>query len=278
MEQVDFKILHQAVQTLESSRLATKISHLIGIPIEKTLAALPGHWSTIVTRITNNALEKAMDGALLTLSAKSRKPANKTHKLMAGISGALGGAFGIAALAVELPVSATIMLRSIAEIARSEGENLDDFATKAACLEVFAFSGGSAAKESADTSYYAIRSLMAKAMGDSTKHIAAKGLTKESAPILVKLVNAVAGRFSVPVSEKLAAQSIPVVGALGGATINMIFIDHFQDMAKAHFAIRKLERKYGEEVVKQVYSEIMLKKNKVGMQHTLKVRRQFSGS
>jgi hypothetical protein len=42
------------------------------------------------------------------------------------LSGAAGGTFGLAALPVELPVSTTIMLRSIAEIARSEGEDLSD--------------------------------------------------------------------------------------------------------------------------------------------------------
>ena len=42
------------------------------------------------------------------------------------IGGAVGGAFGLPALAVELPVSLVVMLRSIADIARSEGESLRD--------------------------------------------------------------------------------------------------------------------------------------------------------
>ena len=39
-------------------------------------------------------------------------------------SGAAGGAFGLATLPLELPVSTVIMLRSIADIAISEGEDL----------------------------------------------------------------------------------------------------------------------------------------------------------
>ena len=41
-------------------------------------------------------------------------------------SGAAGGAFGLATLPVELPVSTIIMLRSIAAIARNEGEEPSD--------------------------------------------------------------------------------------------------------------------------------------------------------
>lgn len=258
VKQADLNALQWAVRQLETSSLTAKISQLVGIPVEKTLAALPGHWSTVVTKATKAALEKALDSALLTLNKQQRKASNKTHKLLAGMSGAVGGAFGIAALAAELPVSATIMLRSIADIARSEGEQLENLDTKMACLEVFALTGGkSADSESADTSYYAIRSLLTKSLGDTAKHISAKGLAKEGAPALVKLVNAVAARFSVPVSEKIAAQSIPAIGALGGASINIMFINHFQDMARAHFTVRRLEKIYGASAVKQTYLEIV---------------------
>lgn len=257
VKQADLNALQWAVRQLETSSLTAKISQLVGIPVEKTLAALPGHWSTVVTKVTKAALEKALDSALLTLTDQQREASNKTHKLLAGMSGAVGGAFGIAALAAELPVSATIMLRSIADIARSEGEQLENLDTKMACLEVFALTGGKSASEAADTSYYAIRSLLTKSLGDTAKHISAKGLAKEGAPALVKLVNAVAARFSVPVSEKIAAQSIPAIGALGGASINIMFINHFQDMARAHFTVRRLEKIYGASAVKQTYLEIV---------------------
>ncbi len=256
MKQADLNALKRAAQQLESTSLTAKISQLVGIPIEKTMAALPGHWSTVVTRITKAALEKALDGALLTLTNEQRTASVKTHQFLAGLSGAVGGAFGIAALAAELPLSATIMLRSIADIARSEGEQLENLETKMACLEVFALTGDKSTSESADAGYYAIRSLLTKSLGDTAKHISAKGLAKEGAPALVKLVNAVAARFSIPVSEKIAAQSIPAIGALGGASINLMFINHFQDMARAHFTVRRLERIYGAEAIKQTYMEI----------------------
>lgn len=257
MQQQDLVALTRAAQRLETVNLATHLSHLVGMPIEKAMAAFPGHWSTIVARVTKKALSKALDGALWTMPAKNRKPANRAHKFIAGLSGALGGSFGIASLAVELPVSATIMLRSIAEIARNEGEDISSLEAKMECLTVFALSGGSATAESADTSYYAARSFLAKAVSDTGNHLAKQGLSKDGAPALIKLVNVVSARFSIPVSEKLVAQALPVLGALGGAAVNLLFIEHFQQMAKAHFTVRRLERVYGKELIAERYVAIV---------------------
>jgi hypothetical protein len=60
----------------------------------------------------------------------------------------------------------------------------------------------------------------------------------------------------VVVTQKLAAQTLPVVGALGGAAVNYAFIDHFQDVARGHFAIRRLERAYGKEIVRAQYERL----------------------
>jgi len=58
------------------------------------------------------------------------------------------------------------------------------------------------------------------------------------------------------VSEKAAAQAVPAIGAAGGAIINTLFIDHFQDMARGHFVVRRLERKYGTKIVEETYKAI----------------------
>ncbi|MEQ1635635.1 MAG: EcsC family protein [Methylococcales bacterium] len=257
MQQDDLVALAHAAQRLETVNLATHLSQLIGMPIEKAMAAFPGHWSTIVARITHAALRKALKGALWTMGAKKNKPANKAHKFLAGLSGAVGGSFGIMALAFELPVSATIMLRSIAEIARHEGEDLAVLETKLECLTVFALSGGSATAESADTSYYAARSLLAKAVSDAANHVAVHGFSKEGAPALVKFISVVAMRFNLPVSQKVVVQTLPAVGALGGAAVNVLFIEHFQQMAIAHFTVRRLERQYGKPLIAARYSAIV---------------------
>jgi len=76
---------------------------------------------------------------------------------------------------------------------------------------------------------------------------------EEGGPLLVRFVAQVASRFGVVVTQKVAAQAIPVVGALGGAAVNYAFIEHFQDVARGHFTVRRLERTYGEELVRTEY-------------------------
>jgi hypothetical protein len=68
------------------------------------------------------------------------------------------------------------------------------------------------------------------------------------------VISAVAARFSVVVSEKAAVQAVPLVGALGGATINALFIAHYQDMARGHFTVRRLEREHGTDAVREAYA------------------------
>jgi hypothetical protein len=81
-------------------------------------------------------------------------------------------------------------------------------------------------------------------------------MAKEGAPALIRLITLIAERYSVNVTEKAAAQMVPLIGAVGGATINTIFIDHFQSVARGHFAVRRLERKYGEAAVREKYREL----------------------
>ena len=168
-------------------------------------------------------------------------------------TGAGGGAFGLAGLPVELPLSTTIMLRSIADIARSEGESLAAPEGKLACLEVFALGGRRPNDDATESAYFAVRGVLAKAVSEAAQFITEKGLVEEGAPALIRLVAQVASRFGAAVSEKVAAEAVPVIGAAGGAAINLLFIDHFQDMARGHFIVRRLERAYGAELVRAEY-------------------------
>ena len=70
------------------------------------------------------------------------------------------------------------------------------------------------------------------------------------------MIAKVASRFGIAVSEKAAAQAIPIIGAVGGGLINALFVDHFQNTADAHFTVRKLERQYGAEVVRAEYERL----------------------
>lgn len=253
--------LRAAKLLLESPGLAAKISSFVGTPIEKGFALLPAKWNTVVNDATRKAIETALKVALWTMddrapATRTRAPSNWWHKLAAGASGAAGGAFGLAALTVELPVSTTIMLRSIADIARSEGENLKLPDARLECIQVLALGGNSKHDDGAEIGYFAARAAMAKAVSEAAAHFATMGVTQHGSPALVRLIAQVASRFSIVVSEKAAAQAVPVVGAIGGAVINTLFIDHFQDMARGHFIVRRLERLHGSDEVKRLYDDL----------------------
>lgn len=249
--------LRRAKQLLENPGFTAKITNAIGKPIEKAIELLPDKWSEVVNNATKKSLETALDAALMTLDKKGPLESSDIwHKIAATAAGAGGGAFGLAALVIELPVSTTIMLRSIIDIARSEGEDIRLAESKLACLEVFAFGGRTSKDDAAELGYFGVRASLAKAVSEAAEFIAGRGVAKEGAPVLVRFISQIATRFGVNVSEKAAAQAIPAVGAVGGALINLAFIDHFQDMARGHFTVRRLERIYGTEVVQSEYRKL----------------------
>jgi hypothetical protein len=168
----------------------------------------------------------------------------------------VGGAFGLFALSVELPISTTIMLRSVADIAKSEGENIRHIETRLACLTVFAMGGRTASDDAAESGYFAARVAMAGAVSEASKFLAEKGMSKAGAPALIRLTSLIASRFGIVVSEKAAAQAIPIIGAASGALINTLFIEHFQNMARGHFIVRRLEKIHGAEPVRLAYLSV----------------------
>ncbi len=103
----------------------------------------------------------------------------------------------------------------------------------------------SAADDASESGYWVVRGALSKYVSEAASHLAKKGLTDKSAPALIRLVAQIASRFGVVVSEQAAAQAIPVVGALTGGAINYLFMNHFQDMARGHFVVKRLEKKYG---------------------------------
>lgn len=252
----DRLLLAEAKALLEQPSLAARLSNYIGQPIEILIDRLPEGSGDLITRATEQALQAALKVALATLRPEQRLRSNRLHQLTAAASGVAGGAFGLAALTIELPLSTTIMLRSIADIARSEGEDLKTPAAQLACIETFALGGPRRSDDATESGYFAIRAVLAKAVSEAASYLAANRVASEGAPILVRLVAQIASRFSIPVTSKVAAQSVPVIGGVGGGIVNGLFIGHYQDMATGHFLVRRLERQYGTDVVRDAYARL----------------------
>jgi hypothetical protein len=246
--------LRRARALLSSPGVAIRMANLIGSPIEKGVRLLPERAARLVHRATHAALVRSLQIALNSLDAgQPSRPENQFHKVLIGTSGAVGGAFGLPALLVELPVSTTLILRSIAQIAASQGHDLRVQETRLGCLEVFALGGDTTADNAAETSYWAIRTALARMMSGAAGNVIGRLAMLDTSSVTLRLISAVASRFGVVLSEQIAAKAVPVAGAAAGAAINVVFMDHFQKMAEGHFIVRRLERIHGASVVRRAY-------------------------
>jgi hypothetical protein len=283
----DLEALLAAKRKLEHPSLAARVSDAIGSPVEAGFKMLPRGWNARIGKATESALLTALEFAIRTMGKQATQPAlpaatgaglpeaaafgraqttarpipfrrksqDWLHKGLVVATGTIGGAVGFAALPVELPASTVIILRSIADIARSEGHDLSLLETRLACLEVFALGGKAVSDDGSETGYWVVRSALSRQVAEAVTHIAGHGLDK-NAPVIIRLVAKIAQRFSVVVGEEAAAMAVPVVGALTGGTVNYLFMQHFQDMAGGHFAVKRLEQKYGQDAVRQVYQSL----------------------
>jgi hypothetical protein len=264
----DLADLERARRILEHPGLAIRIADAVGRPVEGLVQRLPERARRALSDATRKALETSLDAALRTLSPRGarrdgiprsaavpgcepgeRRPADWLHRGAVLASGAVAGAAGLPGLVLELPFSLTVMLRSIADHARAQGEDLSAVATRLECLTVFAYGAPGPADDAADAGYFATRAALSHAVAYAADFVAERGVAgavgDRTAPALLQLVARIAQRLGVSVTDKAAAQLVPVLGALGGAAVNGLFIHHFQETAWAHFTVRRLERAHG---------------------------------
>jgi hypothetical protein len=255
------RALQQAVNNLERQDFASRLADYAGKPITRVMRLMPKAGSDRINKIIEAAILKSLNIAIRSIESGSRRPpAHRAASVLAGISGGVGGFFGMAALPIELPVTTTLMLRAIADIARHHGEDLSTIEARLACVEVFAL-GAPETSSRADFGYYASRALIGRLATDATAVLLERGAVNLSAPAVSSLVTEIATRFGVVVTERSAVSALPVLGAVGGATVNLIFMNHFQRVARGHFAIRRLERQYGQSTVRALYHAHALRRN-----------------
>lgn len=149
-----------------------------------------------------------------------------------------------------------------ADIARSEGFNVSELRVQLECVHVFGLSD--TATSGADTGYFAARVGLQKFAAQVAAELgkqAAKGTAQitqtQAAKWLAEMIAKVASRLEIVITEKMAAQAAPVIGATAGVMLNTLFIDFYQDMARGHFIISWLALKYGEDAVQQAYAQVI---------------------
>jgi hypothetical protein len=254
LSEEDAEDLRWAHRHLEHPSLAARLSNAVGSPIEQGFKLLPKRWYRGLRSATESSIRRSLDLAVSTMEPVPPKAAHLgLHKLMVVGTGAAGGFFGPVGLLVELPVTTTLILRSIADIAHQQGEDLGNVETRLACMQVFALGARSRDDDASETGYYGLRALLAFHFSSMLDYTGGKQIV---IPAGVNVVRAIAARFGIVVSDKAAAQMVPVAASVSAAVLNLIFLQHFQDVACGHFIVRRLERKYGSGMIKAAYGRL----------------------
>lgn len=202
--------------------LGMEIMSLTGSGAEGLIKRLPDILGQRLDRLTRIALMRAFS-----VAGGSRRVLRDRgdwfNRMASVLSGAIGGAGGIAGAAVELPVTVTLLLRAILDIAAEHGLDPDSDDVRKECLRIFADAGPMAEDDDVDLGLLAAR-------------LSVTGQTVQG------LIGKVAPRLSAALGQKLAAQAAPVLGAVAGASINYTFTRYYQEIARVHFGIMRLSR------------------------------------
>lgn len=197
-----------------------QLLNMIGGQAEDLLAKLPESVRGNLQGATEQALKIAMKAAQ---GSRGAVPDQKAwvNTAVATAMGAVGGFGGLPSALVELPATTTLLLRSIQGAARENGFDPAAENVQFDCIRVFNAAGPLEKDDGADFAFFATRVTL-------------------SGPAVQKLIAAVAPRLATVLGQKLAAQTVPVLGAVAGAGTNMIYMRYYQEIAHVHFGLRRL--------------------------------------
>ena len=252
-----------AIERLERQSFVAWLAQATGTPVDMAMKYLPSSINQRLRVIIQAVMLECLDVAVNSLEETDDFGPSPEWmgKLLTGVSGGIGGFLGMPALPFELPLTTTFMLRSIAEIAREEGEDLQNLDARLACLEVFALGGGRGERNELHLKYYAVRSVLTKLTQELGRYMLERGAINASSPIIARFLGEIVSRFGFAVTDRFASRLVPIIGALGGAAVNVIFTDHFQRVARGHFVVRRLERHYGAAIIRRHYTAALAGSN-----------------
>ncbi len=197
-----------------------KLLNKLGGSAESLLEQLPEPVRHGLTGATEQALWLAMHAAQGSRRAvPDQQPWVNTAVTTA--MGAAGGLGGVSTALMELPATTAMLLRAIQGAAAREGFDPSEENVKFDCVRVLSAAGPLSHDDGADLGFFSVRLTL-------------------TGPAMQRLIAAVAPRFSIVLGQKLAAQSVPVLGALAGGGANYVYTRYYQQIARVHFGLRRL--------------------------------------
>ncbi len=214
----------------ELDRLADQYSRAGGAGVQ-ILNRLGGSAETLLGQLPASvrdglagAVEQALWLAIRAADGSRRAVPDQDPAINTAIAtamGVAGGAGGLTTALVELPATTAILLRAIQGAAAREGFDPSAENVKFDCIRVLSAAGPLAHDDGADLGFFSVRLTV-------------------TGPAMQKLIAAVAPRLSVSLGQKLAAQTIPVLGAFAGGGTNFVYTRYYQQIARVHFGLRRL--------------------------------------
>ncbi len=241
-------------ERLEHPSLAARLSDVLASPFEEVMKLMPRRWKRRLDHGVETNMYRLLKMAMGSMDSRDPIPSSDwAHRAMVAGTGAVGGFFGPLTVLAELPVATALMMRSIADIARSEGEDImGSREARLACVQVFALGGRTSDDNEAEIGYYGMRVTLGLHFERVLQF--AGPMDGPHIPAAIQLARAVAARFGVVISDKMAAQLVPVAGSVSAAALNLIFMQHYQDVARGHFVVRRLERQHGVDAIRDAYA------------------------
>ncbi|MEY8837763.1 EcsC family protein [Cribrihabitans sp. XS_ASV171] len=135
--------------------------------------------------------------------------------------GAAGGFGGLSTALWELPATTTLLLRAIQGVAAENGFDPAEKNVQFDSVRVFSSAGPLEADDGADMGFLSAR----------------MALTGNS---MQRLISFVTPRLARVLGQKLAAQAVPIMGAVTGAGTNYLYSRYYQQVAHVHFGLRRL--------------------------------------
>ena len=200
--------------------LGLQVLNLVGGSAEGLLKRLPREVRDRLDRTTEAALTTAMRAAHGSRRVVGDQP-DWLNRVVTTSMGAAGGFGGLPTALAELPVTTTVLLRAIQDVAVEHGFDPDSESVQFDCIRIFAAAGPLEDDDGTDLSFL-------------TSRVAISGATVQT------LISKVAPRLAAVLGQKLAAQTVPVLGAVAGAATNFAYTSYYQEMAHVHFRLRTL--------------------------------------
>lgn len=217
---VDARLDALANRYRSAGGVGIQLLNMVGGQADTLLDKLPEGIRTRLSGQTEAALKVALRAASTSRRAVPDQP-GWLNTAVTTAMGAAGGVGGLPSALAELPVTTTVLLRAIQGIAAEHGFDPEEEGVKFDCIQVFAAAGPLEADDGSDLAFLSTRLLL-------------RGQTMQA------LIARVAPRLSVVLGQKLAAQTVPLLGAVAGAATNYAYTSYYQEMAHVHFGLRRL--------------------------------------